>query len=88
MVEKTVAELDGPGPASVIVRAINGFAVDELVKASRDGDLLVVGARGGAQSGGLAQYTPLGSVSNKVLHHSRCPVVVVPAPQAGWLPGG
>ena len=82
LVDKTVSELDGPGPASVTVRAINGFASDELVKASHDADLVVVGARGGAQSGGLAHHTPVGSVSNKVLHHSRCPVVVVPAPQA------
>ena len=56
---------------------------DELVSASRDADLLVVGARGGAQGGGLAQHMPLGSISNKVLHHSECPVVVVPVPRAG-----
>lgn len=83
LVDKTVIELGGPAPASVTVRAINGFAGDELIRASREADLIVVGARGGAQSGGLAAHTPLGSVSNKVLHHSTCPVVVVPAPQAG-----
>lgn len=83
LVNKAVSELGRRGPASITVRAINGFAVDELVNASREADLVVVGARGGAQSGGLAHHTPLGSVSNKVLHHSRCPVVVVPAPQAG-----
>jgi len=81
LVDKIVSELGAPGPASVTVRAINGFAADELVNASREADLVVVGARGGAQSGGLAHHTPVGSVSNKVLHHSRCPVVVVPAPQ-------
>jgi nucleotide-binding universal stress UspA family protein len=79
MVDKAVSDLDGPGPASVTVRAINGFASDELVKASQEADLVVVGARGGAQSGGLAHHTAVGSVSNKVLHHSTCPVVVVPA---------
>jgi nucleotide-binding universal stress UspA family protein len=82
LVDKAVGELGGPGPASVTVRAINGFAADELVDASREADLLVVGARGGAQSGGLASHTPLGSVSHKVLHHSKCPVVVVRAPDA------
>lgn len=82
LVDKTLSELGGPSPAAITVQAINGFAVDELVNASRQADLVVVGARGGAQSGGLAHHTPLGSVSNKVLHHSRCPVVVVPAPQA------
>lgn len=80
LVDKTLSELGGPVPASVTVRAVNGFAVDELVNASREADLVVVGARGGAQSGGLAHHTPVGSVSNKVLHHARCPVVVVPAP--------
>ncbi len=83
LVDKAVAELGESGPASVTVHAINGFAADELVSASRDADLLVVGARGGAQGGGLAQHMPLGSISNKVLHHSECPVVVVPVPRAG-----
>lgn len=80
LAEKVVSELGEAGPASVTVRAVNGFASDELIKASRDADLVVVGARGGAQSGGLAQHTPVGSVSNKLLHHCGCPVVVVPAP--------
>jgi nucleotide-binding universal stress UspA family protein len=80
LVDKTLSELGGPVPASVTVRAVNGFAADELVNASREADLVVVGARGGAQSGGLAHHTPVGSVSNKVLHHARCPVVVVPSP--------
>jgi nucleotide-binding universal stress UspA family protein len=80
LVDKAVSELSEPNSVSVAVHSINGFAADELVKASKDADLLVVGARGGAQSGGLAHHTPLGSISNKVLHHSWCPVVVVPAP--------
>ncbi len=83
LTEKAISELSGSGPAGVTVRAINGFAGDELVYASRDADLVVVGARGGAQSGGMAHHTPLGSISNKVLHHSHCPVVVVPAPHQG-----
>lgn len=83
LVDKALSELGGPEPASVAVRAINGFAAYELIRASQEADVIVVGARGGAQSGGLAHHTPIGSVSNKVLHHSRCPVVVVPAPQAG-----
>jgi nucleotide-binding universal stress UspA family protein len=81
LVDKAVSESGESGPVSVTVQAVNGFAADELIGASRDADLVVVGARGGAQSGGLAYHTPLGSVSNKVLHHSHCPVVVVPAPQ-------
>jgi nucleotide-binding universal stress UspA family protein len=79
LTEKAVSDIGGPKPASVTIRAINGFAADELVYASKDADMIVVGARGGAQSGGMAHHTPVGSVSNKVLHHSHCPVVVVPA---------
>jgi nucleotide-binding universal stress UspA family protein len=79
MADKIVAELGDARPASVTVKAVNGFAADELVNASQDADILVVGARGGAQSGGMAHHTPIGSISNKVLHHSHCPVVVVPA---------
>jgi nucleotide-binding universal stress UspA family protein len=83
LVEKAVSDLGEPGPASVTVCAVNGFASDELIQASHDADLVVVGARGGAQSGGMAHHTPLGSISNKVLHHALCPVVVVHAPKAG-----
>ncbi len=81
LADEAVAELGESRPASVTVHAVNGFAADELISASREAGLLVVGARGGAQSGGLAYHTPLGSISNKVLHHSECPVVVVPAPR-------
>jgi nucleotide-binding universal stress UspA family protein len=80
LADKTVSELGESRPVSVTVKAVSGFAADELISASRDADLLVVGARGGAHgSGGMAHHVPLGSISNKVLHHAECPVVVVPA---------
>jgi nucleotide-binding universal stress UspA family protein len=79
LVDKTAADLGESRPAEVTVKAVNGFAADELISASHDADLVVVGASGGAHSGGLAQHIPLGSISNKVLHHAACPVVVVPA---------
>lgn len=62
-----------PKPASVTVRAVSGIAAQELIGASQDADLLVVGARGG---GGFAALM-LGSVSSQVVHHAKCPVVVV-----------
>jgi nucleotide-binding universal stress UspA family protein len=74
-VAKAAGELGGTQPASVSVRAVSGFAAQELIKASKDSALLVVGSRGG---GGFSRLM-LGSISNKVVHHTFCPVVVVPS---------
>jgi nucleotide-binding universal stress UspA family protein len=62
------------GNQAVTVRAVSGVASDELIKASVDADLLVVGARG---AGGFANLT-MGSVSSQVARHAHCPVVIVP----------
>lgn len=62
-------------PASVTVRAVSGISAEELIKASQDSDLVVVGSRGG---GGFTRLM-LGSVSTKLVQHAACPVVVVPA---------
>jgi nucleotide-binding universal stress UspA family protein len=77
LADKAAADLAQARPAFTVM-AINGFAASELIEASKDASLLVVGARGSAHSTGLAGHTPLGSISNKVLHHAHCPVVVVP----------
>ena len=66
-------------PASVTVQAVSGNAAEELISRSPDADLLVVGSRG---AGGFARLV-LGSVSNQVLHHAHCPVVVIPAEERG-----
>jgi nucleotide-binding universal stress UspA family protein len=79
LVDKAVSALGETKPASVTVEAVNGSAASELIAAASEADLLVLGARGGAEPGGLAAHSPIGSVSNKVLHQAKCPVVVVPA---------
>jgi nucleotide-binding universal stress UspA family protein len=76
-VAKAAAQLGESQPVSVTVRAVNGFAAQELIEASRDADLLVVGSRGG---GGFARLM-LGSISDQVVRHAHCPVVVVPGPR-------
>jgi nucleotide-binding universal stress UspA family protein len=76
-VVKAAAQLGWPQPVPVTVRAVSGFAAQELIEASHDADLLVVGSRG---SGGFARLV-LGSVSDQVMHHAHCPVVVVPEPR-------
>lgn len=74
MTQKAASRLGDARPASVNVRMLNGFPVKELIDASHDADLVVVGSRGGGGFGRLA----LGSVSSQVIHHAACPVVVVP----------
>ena len=74
MTQRVASRLGDAGAASVTVRAVNGFVVRELVDASQDADLVVVGSRGG---GGFARLL-MGSVSSQVIDHSACPVVVVP----------
>ena len=66
------------GNQQVTVRSISGVPADELIKASEDADLLVVGARG---AGGFARLS-FGSVSSQVAHHAHCPVVIVRDEQA------
>jgi nucleotide-binding universal stress UspA family protein len=78
-VAKAAAALGESKPPSVEVRAVNGFPAQELIEASRDADLLVVGSRGG---GGFARLL-LGSISDHVVHHAYCPVVVVPGQRRG-----
>lgn len=73
-VAKVAGQLGDAQPAAVTVRAVSGFPAEELIKASGDSDLIVVGARGG---GGFSRLA-VGSVSNQVVHHAHCPVVVVP----------
>ncbi len=74
-VAKSASGLAGPQPTSVTVKIFTGFPARELVDASRDADLVVVGSRG---VGGFATLL-LGSVSSQVAHHAECPVVIVPA---------
>ena len=73
-VQKAVGQVGDPGPASVTVRAVSGLPAHELVGASADADLVVVGSRGG---GGFSRLL-LGSVTNQVVAHATCPVVVIP----------
>jgi nucleotide-binding universal stress UspA family protein len=74
-VNKTISRLGDTRPASVAVRGVSGQPAQVLIDASRDADLVVVGARGG---GGFARLMT-GSVSSQVVNHSASPVVVIPS---------
>ncbi|MGW3989190.1 universal stress protein [Streptomyces sp. NPDC004830] len=56
---------------------VKGHPVHELVEASAHALGLVVGTRGHGGFSGML----LGSVSQGVLHHARCPVLIVPRPR-------
>ena len=73
MTLKVTSRLGEARPASVTVRAVNGFPAHELIEASREADLMIVGSRG---AGGFVKLVA-GSVSDQVVHHAHCPVVVV-----------
>jgi nucleotide-binding universal stress UspA family protein len=64
----------GETAPQVTVNVTTGEPAEELIIASRDADMIVLGSRG---SGGFTRLL-LGSVSSQVVHHAACPVVVIP----------
>lgn len=72
--ELEAALRDVPEDLQVYRRTVEGYARRVLLDASHRADLLVVGARRREGHFGLQ----LGRVAHGLLHHSACPVVVVP----------
>jgi nucleotide-binding universal stress UspA family protein len=72
--DKVLAGLDGPRPESITVKAVHGFPVEELLSASQDADMIVLGSRG---AGGFTRLM-MGSVAGQVVQHAQCPVLIVP----------
>ncbi len=72
--DKVLAGLDEPRPASVTVKAVHGFPVEEIIGAAKDADMIVVGSRG---AGGFTKLM-MGSVADQVTKHAHCPVLIVP----------
>ena len=72
--DKTLAGLEGPHPESVTVTAVHGFPVEEIIKAGRDADMIVLGSRG---AGGFTRLL-MGSTAGQVVQHAPCPVLIIP----------
>ena len=69
------AAIEGTADGIVVERRVaEGPAAHVLLGQAERAKLLVVGSRGHGGFAGLL----LGSVSQQVVHHARCPVVVVP----------
>jgi nucleotide-binding universal stress UspA family protein len=66
------------GVADWSTTSTRGKVVPELIEASREASLVVVGAQGHGLIGGML----LGSVSQHLTRHAHCPVVVVRGPRA------
>jgi nucleotide-binding universal stress UspA family protein len=67
-----------PYGGELSLHVVLGSVVEVLLAATAGQHTLVVGTRG---NGGFARLL-LGSVSSAAVHHSGCPVLVVPAPPA------
>jgi nucleotide-binding universal stress UspA family protein len=79
-VDREVTEaLGAKPPCTVHVHPVRGSAAKKLIEASKSAGLMVVGSRG---LGGFAGLV-LGSTSEQVVRHAKCPVLVVrnPSPE-------
>ena len=77
MTEAAASALGDGRPVTINVQVVSGFVVKELVQASHDADLVVLGSR----RVGTFSRLVMGSVSSEVVQHSACPVVIVPHAQ-------
>ncbi|MDO9407775.1 universal stress protein [Patulibacter sp.] len=76
LLQERIANL--PGGARGRAVTLHGDAADRLADRSAELHLLVVGSR----DHGPVQHILLGSTSRRVLDEARCPVIVVPRPDA------
>jgi len=77
--QRIVDDEPTPRPADSVLQVVNDLPARALLDAGEGAWMLVVGSRGLGGFQGLL----LGSVSQQVVHHAACPVLVVPEPGPG-----
>ena len=83
VIDEALAAVDLGGlPAPVERLVVEGAPARSILAAADDASLVVVGSRGRGGFAGLL----LGSVSQHVITHAACPVVVVPPSERGVTP--
>jgi nucleotide-binding universal stress UspA family protein len=75
VLEEALAAVGGPGDLTVTRNVGAGGPASVLVEAGRGADMVVLGSRGLGGFRGLL----LGSVTQQVIAHAPCPVVVITA---------
>jgi nucleotide-binding universal stress UspA family protein len=77
LLDETVAAIRTEDRPAIEKTVVHGSAARALLEAAKGADLIVVGSRGRGGFAGLL----LGSVSQQVVQHAPCPVVIVPPPE-------
>jgi nucleotide-binding universal stress UspA family protein len=82
--EEGVKGVEGAGGTCAGAHLVEGRAADEILDLAGQigAGLVVIGSRGLGPVGRIA----LGSVSEAVIHHSRCPVLVLRGGEDSWPP--
>jgi len=73
VLKESLEAVGGPGDAEVSTHVGAGGPASVLVETAKDADLLVIGSRGLGGFRGML----LGSVTQQVIAHAPCPVVVI-----------
>ena len=84
LLEEGVKRVEDAGGLVTDTHLVEGRAADEILDLTGQigADLVVIGSRGLGTVGRIA----LGSVSETVIHHSRCPVLVLRGGEDAWPP--